>query len=121
MIRRPPRSTLFPYTTLFRSQYLAPEQAAGMTDRIGPHTDLYALGAVLYELVTGRPPIVGATSIDTLRRVLVDDPAPLRDVVRTVPEALENIVAKCLEKSTEFRYATAGDLAADLRRFLEGQ
>jgi serine/threonine protein kinase/tetratricopeptide (TPR) repeat protein len=102
-------------------QYLAPEQAAGMTTRIGPQTDMYALGAILYELITGRPPIIGSTSIDTLRRVLVDEPIPARQVVSTVPEPLEIIAAKCLEKSTEFRYATARDLADDLGRFLDGR
>ncbi|HEY2414901.1 MAG TPA: protein kinase [Pirellulaceae bacterium] len=116
-----PAQTTLSGVVLGTPHYLAPEQAAGMTDRIGPPTDVYALGAVMYELLTGRPPILGATSIDTLRRVLVDDPAPMRDFVSGVPEDLEQIVGKCLEKSTALRYANARDLAEDLQRFLQRQ
>jgi serine/threonine protein kinase len=101
-------------------QYMAPEQAAGHAERIGPMTDVYSLGAVLYELLTGNPPIVGNSPVDTLRRVLIDEPASVRRANARVPEDLEAIVMKCLDKSPARRYASAADLAADLRRFLAG-
>jgi WD40 repeat protein/serine/threonine protein kinase len=101
--------------------YMAPEQAAGHLERIGPATDVYALGAVLYELLAGQPPIVGSSQIDTLRRVLIDDPPPLRRKNPTAPEDLEAIVMKCLDKSPARRYGTAEELADDLRRFLAGR
>jgi serine/threonine protein kinase/WD40 repeat protein len=102
-------------------QYMAPEQAAGHLDRIGPATDVYGLGAVLYELLTGRPPIQGATGIDTLRRILIDEPPSIRRSHPRMPEDLEAIVFKCLEKSHGRRYASAAELARDLERFLKGQ
>src|SRR5262249_5597799 len=101
--------------------YLSPEQAAGMLDKFGPVTDVYGLGALLYELITGQPPIRGATTADTLRRILVDVPQPPRELAPKVPAELEAIVMKCLEKTTDDRYAAAADLAADLRQFLAGQ
>src|SRR5262245_529077 len=102
-------------------QYLAPEQAAGMKDRLGPATDVYGLGAVLYELLTGQPPIRGDGYADILRRVLVEKPAPPRCVSSAVPEALNRIVMKCLAKSTALRYATARELAQDLQSYLVQQ
>ena len=101
--------------------YMATEQAAGLSDRIGPPTDVYALGAVLYEMLTGRPPIRGKTAIDTLRRVLVEEPTRPRHRAKDVPDDLDAIVMRCLDKSPTRRYATAADLAADLQRFLLGQ
>ena len=101
--------------------YMAPEQAAGHLERIGPATDVYALGAVLYELLAGQPPIVGNSQIDTLRRVLIDEPPPVRRKNPMAPEDLEAIVMKCLDKSPARRYRGAAELADDLRRFLAGR
>jgi serine/threonine protein kinase/WD40 repeat protein len=101
--------------------YMAPEQAAGLSERISPATDVYALGAVLYETLTSQPPIQGDSPIDTLRRVLIDEPIPPQQLAPAVPEDLAAIVLKCLDKSPTRRYATAADLAADLARYLDGR
>lgn len=100
-------------------QYMAPEQAAGLVERIGPATDVYSLGAVLYEVLTGRPPIQGTTAADTLRRVLIDDPPPPKALL-SVPDDLDAIVMKAIDKSPARRYAMASQLADDLRRYLGG-
>ena len=108
-------------TVLGTPDYLSPEQAAGMLDKLGPATDVYGLGAVLYELLTGQPPIRGATTADTLRQILVDKPEPPGSLTPGVPAALDTIVLKCLEKSTARRYQAAAELAVDLNRFLSEQ
>jgi WD40 repeat protein len=101
--------------------YMAPEQAGGQTQRIGTATDVYALGAILYECVTGRPPFKAATDLDTILQVISDDPVPPTQLQSKTPCDLETICLKCLRKEPEKRYATAAALASDLGRWLAGE
>ncbi len=101
--------------------YMAPEQAGGRSKDIGPACDVYALGAILYECLTGRPPFKAASALETLRQVVADEPAPPRRLQSRTPHDLETICLKCLEKQPSRRCGTAAELAEDLRRFLDGE
>jgi predicted Ser/Thr protein kinase len=96
--------------------YMAPEQA-GKAKEAGPPADTYALGAILYELLTGRPPFKAATDMDTMLQVMAEEPVPVRRLQPQVPKDVETICHQCLQKDPAKRYASAEALAEDLRRF----
>ncbi|MGL4513786.1 MAG: bifunctional serine/threonine protein kinase/MFS transporter [Lacipirellulaceae bacterium] len=101
--------------------YMAPEQAAGGRGAIGPATDVYSLGAILYALVTGRPPHQGPTPVDTVLMLLEQDPVAPRLLNRKIDRDLEMIVLRALQKPPELRYESAGALGADLEAFLRNE
>jgi serine/threonine protein kinase len=99
--------------------YMAPEQAKGRSKEVGPAADIYALGAILYQALTTRPPFLGSSAVETLNLVMSTQVVPPRQSRPEVPRDLETICLKCLEKQPIKRYTSASDLAEDLRRFLE--
>jgi WD40 repeat protein/tetratricopeptide (TPR) repeat protein/tRNA A-37 threonylcarbamoyl transferase component Bud32 len=101
--------------------YMPPEQAAGKLTEIGPRSDVYSLGGVLYCLLTGRPPFQSSSIVETIKQAIETPPVPPRMLNPSVDRDLETICLKCLEKNPAHRYASAADLAAELQRFLDGE
>ncbi|MGD0092196.1 MAG: serine/threonine-protein kinase, partial [Planctomycetota bacterium] len=101
--------------------YMAPEQAEGKSKLVGPRSDVYSLGAILYEMLAGRPPFVGETPLQVLRAALYEDPVPPQVFTPGVPRDLETICLKCLEKEPGRRYASAAELADDLKAFQQDE
>jgi serine/threonine-protein kinase len=99
---------------------MAPEQAMGKVGAFCPSVDIYSLGAILYEMLTGRPPFKGETASETQRQLIHEEPVPPQRLNRKVPCDLQTICLKCLRKDPERRYASAAALAEDLTRFIEG-
>ena len=101
--------------------YMSPEQAQGKVRALGPTTDVYGLGAILYVLLTGRPPFRGETAAETIRQMINEEPVSPRRLRRGLPRDLETICLTCLQKEAARRYASSAALRDDLGRFLRGE
>src|SRR5205823_14074156 len=102
-------------------RYMAPEQAMSRHGLVDHRADVYGLGCTLYELLTGRPAVDAAERADILRRIAFEEPTPPRKLDKAIPVELETVTLKCLAKNPAGRFATAGELAEDLKRFREDQ
>jgi serine/threonine protein kinase len=102
-------------------RYMSPEQAAGRMNDVGIGSDIFSLGAILHQTLIGTTPHEGRSTVETLTRILQEPAASLRRIDKSIPQDLDNIVLKCLAREPHDRYASAGDLAADLHRFLRGE
>ncbi len=101
--------------------YMAPEQAEGKAKEVGPAADVYALGAILYDLLTGRPPFLGVSILETLEQVKSTEPLPPSRLIPRLAKDIDTICLKCLQKEPSKRYGRAQALAEDLRRFQAGE
>jgi predicted Ser/Thr protein kinase len=108
-------------TTMGTPAYMPPEQAAGDLAEIDEQSDVYSLGALLYEMITGKPPFAGSSTMNILMKVLEDDPLPPRSINPRIHRDVETICLKAMDKAKERRYATAHDFAEDIRRFRAGE
>ena len=108
-------------TIMGSPSYMPPEQARGDLSSVSPRSDLYSLGAILYQMLTARPPFVAERPLDTVLQVINNEPVAPRDLQPGLPVDLETICMKALQKDPASRYASCADLAADLRRFINGE
>jgi len=118
-----PESTITQTETLVMGTpaYMAPEQTGRVDFPIGSYTDVYELGAILYELLTGRPPFVGVSVANVIDQIQKNDPISIRRIRPEIPRDLETICLKCLEKKPTRRFVTANELSKELRRYLRGE